>query len=597
MPLNSRGQPRSQRRTHASPTSPTEADFGFSDIDYDADVPRRRRRRPDSSPSSSSPSSLLASPTSAAKWPVSSAPKPSYARKTGSLATSSATLRQQSRPRPSQLWNPPDIDEEIRRDIVRRREEERALTQGGYLALPPRSAAPIASMGESQGFSDIQTARTFAAPVARMNVRQRLTDTSNIIYISDSQSSSETDPKEEGIEEEATQKKEEPIIQVSPISTFRAPVAYMGGTQTLTEIKTQDRSTKAYARKTASNSRPEISTTQKPAVTEASQHQTAAAFTNKGQRQNRPHTSDLKIDQAMTRGRIRTGRPQNPSRAAKKSAYTPRAEHTPAVQMRKESSEEAPKEASEDETIPLAPFLSLRGDDELDDAEEDVYDHTDKKGRMTAAQPSTPKRKRASLPASPKKSSKISNDSDIRAGLRPANQPPPKLQFSPNQVKTLGLAGIAKLEKGKIDRSFDKNAPGYSEHNRYSRYINRTDWSRTTPPKPKYPPHVTSGDFYYPAEVPKVAKAPSSQQQQRASMTATAPHQQRQQQMRSAPATPQRQQPPREAFQVRADETPPQTSGPQSPRTSPAWMTSKWMDEARKMAEDPLKKFLNPKKD
>ena len=587
-----------QRRTHAPPTSPTEVDSGFSDIDYEADVSRRRRRRPDSSPSFLSPSSPFASPTTATKWPVSSAPKPSYARKTGSLATSSATLRQQSRPRPSQLWNPPDIDEEIRRDIVRHREEQRALTQGGYLALPLRSAARVASMAESQGFSEIQTSRTFAAPVARMDVRQRLTDTSNIIYISDSQSSSETDPKEEGIEEEATQKKEEQIIQVGPISTFRAPVANMGGTQTLTEIKTQDRPTKAYARKTTSNSRPQISTTQKPAVTEASQHQTAEAFTSSGQRQNRPHTSDLKIDQPMTRVRIRTGRPQNPSRAAKKSAYTPRAEQTPAVLMREEISEEAPKEASEDEMIPLPPFLSLRGDDELDDAEEYVYDHTDKEGRMTAAQASTPKRKRASLPASPKKSSKKSNDSDIRAGLRPANQPPPKLQFSPDQVKTLGLAGIAKLEKGKIDRSFDKNVPGYSEHNRYSRYINRTDWSPPTPPKPKYPPHVTSGDFYYPAEVPKAAKAPLPQQQQRASTAATAPHQQRQQHTRSAPAIPQRQQPPREAFQVRADETPPQISGPQSPRTPPAWMTSKWMDEARKMAEeDPLKKFLNPKKD
>ena len=590
-PLDRRGYTLPQRRVPVASTFQSHDDDDKADFDFSADVPSRRRRRRGSSLTSTPPDSPIRSPEQSKPG----SPRSKDARKIDRLDRRSSSPRQQLRPRPSQRWDPREFDEEIMRDIARHQEKERAEAAVGFLVPTSRGG------------------------------KHKPTKDSRVSEWSDAETSSDPD----------TEAEQSQGIARAP--TLKAPIANMGTFQPSSTSQKQGKRVKMYAHKTVSNSLRMTSATQGPAVTRASRPDH-----NHGPSSHTPAAqTDLVLTRSERSAPRKTGRTQISSKAAKKSAPPQGRKDVSSL----ETGSESPKESSGEEMVFLPGFADLiepsEDDDEDDEYDEDkeIYGHSDGKLRTTAARSSRQRRRRATSSSSasqspPKKRSKKPSDEVIRAALRPANQPPPKLQFSPGQVKKLGLEGVAKLEKGKVDASFDKNAPGYSEHGRYSRYINRTDWSGPQARKTAYPEHMTSGDFYYPEEVPKMKqptpplpplpapRRPRQLQQQRArapqapryqhqqtrmqrgSMAPTPPRRQPQHQQRGASVAHQQR---REQFQVRDDEVmiisddePPRaTPGPRtpSPRARPGWISGEWMELAQERADDddPLDKFFKKK--
>ena len=605
-PLNRRGYLMAQRRAQVPSTFPIDDREDGFDFSIDHLLPSRRRRRRRSSSTSTSQESLLFSP----KPEKTGRPKSKYAKTTDSLDRRSSSPRQQLPPRLSQSGNTQEVDHEMKKDMARRLEQERAEAAVGFL-VPTTKGKKIQS-----------------------------TVASGTVGSSDNETSSDPEKK----------RKQSQKIVISPAP--RAPIAYMSTFQPSGTTQTKGKRIKLYAHKSTSNSVPRASTSKgpvaikEPTSTKVSQHQTAAASQGSGHiDEQRPHLPAVQSGQALTKSDrsapIKAGRKQIASRAAKKSVLSQRREDISPPKKRLES----PEVSSGEEMVYVPGFHLVEPDwsDDDDDEDGEIYRHSDGRLRTTAAQSSRSRRRHTSSPSasiSPqKKRSMKTSDEVIRAALRPANQPPPKLQVSPGELKKLGLEGVAELEKGKVDRSFDKNAPGYSEHGRYSRYINRTDWSGPRRVKAPYAEHMMRADFYYPEEVPKI-KQPTppppptprppppalpqrQQQQQMRAPTASRRHQQQQQRRRdrSIASSPPRHrhhqqqqqrgasvayQRPREQFQIRDDEAvvadkeaPPQaTPGPQNPtpRGRPGWISGEWMDLARKMAdEDPLAKFLKKK--
>ncbi|KAI4134023.1 MAG: hypothetical protein LQ347_001863, partial [Umbilicaria vellea] len=424
-PLNRRGYLMAQRRAQVPSTFQSHVDDREDDFDFSIDdlPPSRRRRRRSSSLTSTSQESLIVSSKPVKTGP----PKSKYTKTTDSLNRRSSDPRKQLPLGLSQSWNTQEVDHEIKKDMARRLEQQRAEAAVGFLVPTTKSK------------------------------KTKTTMASGPIESSDNETSS--DPEIE--------RKQRQNIAFPPAS--RASIANMGTFQPSSTIQTEGKRIRYYAHKTASNSLPQARTSNRPAAikesisTKVTQHQKAAASQGVGHVDGqRPHLPAVQPDQVLTKSDrsapIKQGRKQNLSRADKKSALLQRHEDP---RKRLESPEESPGE----EIVYVPGFHLVEPDwsDNENDQDGKIYGHSDGRLRSTAAQSSRLRRQNPSSPSAPitprKKRSMKTSDEVIRAALRPANQPPPKLQFTPREVKRLGLDGVAKLEKGKVDRAFDKNAP------------------------------------------------------------------------------------------------------------------------------------------
>ena len=696
--------PNAQRRAHGpstlrsdddndgefEPDFSTDDDDGDDKPDFNFDEPRtRRRRRSTSTP----PDSAVRSQTQSEPG----RPKTKYAKKTDT--SDIRTLR----PRQAQMWRPQELDEQIRRDITRRQEKERAEAEVGYLVPntgsgkqrsteAPRTFEIDDDEISSDQYAEAEWNRAIAqrewkprtktilrknvsSGVAGFNARKRSAATEASSYPTaaapvDRESTQRSHPRTPAAQtsRDLRSARGAPIKAGTDQTTMKA-----GEDQTTMEAAKEsevprtrrdvppvakkpgkDQTTMEAAKesKVPRTRRDVPPVTKKPGKDQTTMEAAKESEVPRTRRDVPPVAKKPGKDQTTmeaakeseiprTRRDVppvakKPGKDQTTMEPAKESEVLRRRRDVPPVAKKPKSV----KEESDEDTIFLPGLRDLvifTDDEKEDDDDERIYGHGDSNLRTTAARSSRPKRLNALLssPSQPspsqsprKKRAKKPKDAEIRASLRPANQPPPKLEFTPREVKKLGLEGVAKLEKGKMDPSFDKNAPGYSEFFRHSRYINRTDEGRPSPKKVVHPEHMKSADFYYPGEIPIKQSTPppppppAQQRPQQQHMTPPqAPRRQQQQpeqQRRSmAPAPPRHSQqqrrgtsavhrPGREQVEARdngygmgSNEGPPQASaGPQNPtsRGTPGWASSEWMDTARGMGEeDLLKKYLKKK--